>query len=199
MTLTNRIQNLMQALCQEFPERQDRLQLGFLAAINNESFYLYGRSGSGKNFMVNRLLSAFKKTNVLKIDNRPQNLPASFDDYDLIWFKDFNPIDDITKNSVRSALQNRDNSMLILSSDVRPENAMGRADIADDITLTIYMPDNLSSDSLCMLLQNHSLNSSFKVPEEYTISDEEKKQWGEEIKKVVFIKLLIWLKNLRNI
>lgn len=185
MTLTNRIQNLMQALCQEFPERQDRLQLGFLAAINNESFYLYGRSGSGKNFMVNRLLSAFKKTNVLKIDNRPQNLPASFDDYDLIWFKDFNPIDDITKNSVRSALQNRDNSMLILSSDVRPENAMGRADIADDITLTIYMPDNLSSDSLCMLLQNHSLNSSFKVPEEYTISDEEKKQWSEEIKKVV--------------
>ena len=62
MTLTTRIQNLMQALCQEFPERQDRLQLGFLAAINNESFYLYGRTGSGKNFMVRRLLSAFKKT-----------------------------------------------------------------------------------------------------------------------------------------
>jgi MoxR-like ATPase len=185
MTLTNRIQNLMQALCQEFPERQDRLQLGFLAAINNESFYLYGRSGSGKNFMINRLLSAFKKTNILKIDSRPQELPTSLEAYDVIWFKEFNPIDDLTKNNVRNALQNRLNTTLILSSDVRPENAMGRADIADDITLTIYMPDNLSSDALCMLLQNHSLNDSFKVPEEYTISDEEKKQWAEEIKNVV--------------
>lgn len=185
MTLTNRIQNLMQALCQEFPERQDRLQLGFLAAINNESFYLYGRSGSGKNFMINRLLSAFKKTNILKIDSRPQELPTSLEAYDVIWFKEFNPIDDLTKNNVRNALQNRHNTTLILSSDVRPENAMGRADIADDITLTIYMPDNLSSDALCMLLQNHSLNDSFKVPEEYTISDEEKKQWAEEIKNVV--------------
>ena len=184
MTLTSRIQNLMQALCQEFPERQDRLQLAFLAAINNESFYLYGRSGSGKNFMVKRLLSAFKKNNLLKIRSRQQDFPASIEDFDVIWFKDFNPIDDATKDNVRNALQNRRNSTLILSSDVRPENAMGRADIADDITLTIYMPDNLSSEALCTLLQNYKLYDSFKVPEEYTISDEEKAAWAEEIKKV---------------
>ena len=184
MTLTNRIQNLMQALCQEFPERQDRLQLGFLAAINNESFYLYGRAGSGKNFLIERLLSAFKKTNVLKVDSRPQGFPANLDNYDVIWFNEFNPIDDDTKSSVRNALRNRKNSTLILSSDVRPENAMGRADIADEITLTIYMPDNLSSDALCMLLQNHGLNDNFKVPDEYTISDEEKEQWANEIQRV---------------
>ena len=184
MTLTSRIQNLMQALCQEFPERQDRLQLGFLAAINNESFYLYGRSGSGKNFMIGRLLSAFKKTRPLKIGTHLQERLANFEDYDFIWFKDFNPIDDITKDNVRHALQDRKHSTLILSSDVRPENAMGRADIADDITLTIYMPDNLSSDALCTLLQNYKLNDSFKVPEEYTISEEEKAAWADEIKKV---------------
>lgn len=184
MTLTTRIQNLMQALCQEFPERQDRLQLGFLAAINNESFYLYGRAGSGKNFLIERLLSAFKKTNVLKVDSRPQGFPANLDNYDVIWFNEFNPIDDDTKSSVRNALRNRKNSTLILSSDVRPENAMGRADIADEITLTIYMPDNLSSDALCMLLQNHGLNDNFKVPDEYTISDEEKAQWANEIQRV---------------
>ena len=80
MTLTSRIQNLMQALCQEFPERQDRLQLGFLAAINNESFYLYGRSGSGKNFMIGRLLSAFKKTRPLKIGTHLQERLANFED-----------------------------------------------------------------------------------------------------------------------
>ena len=184
MTLTTRIQNLMQALCQEFPERQDRLQLGFLAAINNESFYLYGRSGSGKNFMIGRLLSAFKKTHPLKIGTHRQDRLTDFEGYDFIWFKDFNPIDDVTKDNVRHALQDRKNSTLILSSDVRPENAMGRADIADDITLTIYMPDNLSSDALCTLLQNYKLYDNFKVPEEYTISEEEKAAWAEEIKKV---------------
>ena len=184
MTLSSRIQNLMQTLCQEFPERQDRLQLAFLAAINNEPFYLYGRAGSGKGFLIGRLLSAFKKNNILKIRNRQQDFPASLEGYDVIWFKDFNPIDDSTKDNVRNALQNRKNTTLILCSDVRPENAMGRADIADEITLTIYMPDNLSSDALCSLLQSKNNNDNFKVPEEYTISEAEKTQWLEEIKKV---------------
>ena len=184
MTLSSRIQNLMQALCQEFPERQDRLQLAFLAAINNEPFYLYGRAGSGKSFLIKRLLSAFKKVRILQMGTHIQQLPETLDDYDVVLFQGFNPIDDASKDNVRNALQNRNNTTLILSSDVRPENAMGRADIADEITLTIYMPDNLSSDALCLLLQNHDSNDNFKAPEEYTISENEKTQWLEEIKKV---------------
>ncbi|MBO6076669.1 MAG: hypothetical protein J6P15_06030 [Fibrobacter sp.] len=184
MTLTNRIQNLMQALCQEFPERQDRLQLAFLAAINDEPFYLYGRTGSGKSFMINRLLSAFKKPRFIEMGSHPHEIPGSIDDYDVVLFKGFNPIDDATKECVRNALQKRKHTTLILSSDVRPENAMGRADIVDEITLTICMPDNLSSESLCLLLQNYSLSEDFKAPEEYTISEEEKRQWADEIQKV---------------
>ena len=184
MTLTNRIQNLMQALCQEFPERQDRLQLAFLAAINDEPFYLYGRTGSGKSFMINRLLSAFKKPHFIEMGSHPHEIPGSIDDYDVVLFKGFNPIDDATKECVRNALQKRKHTTLILSSDVRPENAMGRADIVDEITLTICMPDNLSSESLCLLLQNYSLSEDFKAPEEYTISEEEKRQWADEIQKV---------------
>ena len=184
MTLTSRIQNLMQALCQEFPERQDRLQLAFLAAINDEPFYLYGRTGSGKSFMINRLLSAFKKPRFIEMGSHPHEIPGSIDDYDVVLFKGFNPIDDATKECVRNALQKRKHTTLILSSDVRPENAMGRADIVDEITLTICMPDNLSSESLCLLLQNYSLSEDFKAPEEYTISEEEKRQWADEIQKV---------------
>jgi MoxR-like ATPase len=158
--------------------------LAFLAAINDEPFYLYGRTGSGKNFMINRLLAAFKKPRFIEMGSRPQEIPGSIDDYDVILFKGFNPIDDATKECVRNALQKRKHTTLILSSDVRPENAMGRADIVDEITLTICMPDNLSSESLCMLLQNYSLSEDFKAPEEYTISEEEKTTWADEIQKV---------------
>ena len=184
MTLSTRIQNLMQALCHEFPERQDRLQLAFLATVNNETFYLYGRTGSGKSFLIRRLLAAFKKVRLLQMGNRTQQLPDNLNDYDIILFQNFNPIDDSTKDNVRNALQDRTNTALILSSDIRPENAMGRAEIADDITLTIYMPDNLSSDALCSLLQNREKSEFFQVPEDLTISEEEKSQWLEEIKKV---------------
>ncbi len=97
MTLTNRIQNLMQALCQEFPERQDRLQLAFLAAINDEPFYLYGRTGSGKSFMIDRLLAAFKKPRFIEMGSHPHEIPGSIDAYDVVLFKGFNPIDAATK------------------------------------------------------------------------------------------------------
>ena len=61
---------------------------------------------------------------------------------------------------------------------------MGRAEIADEITLTIYMPDSLSPESLCSLLQNQGKVKDFQIPDEYTISNEERLSWKEEIKKV---------------
>ena len=184
MTLTQRIQELLQHLCADFPERESCLRLGFLAAVNNEPFYLYGRTGSGKNLLTHRLVSAFKDAKVLQVGSRQRDFPSKINAFDLIIFQNFNPIDDSTKENVRNSLQYRDNAAVILSSDIRPENAMGRAEIADEITLTIYMPDSLSPESLCSLLQNQGKVKDFQIPDEYTISNEERLSWKEEIKKV---------------
>ena len=184
MTLTQRIQELLQALCADFPERESCLKLGFLAAVNGEPFYLYGRTGSGKNLLANRLTAAFKNANILQVGTRQYDFPSKLSDFDLIIFQNFNPIDDSTKENVRNSLQYRDNASVILSSDIRPENAMGRAEIADEITLTISMPDSLSPDALCSLLKNQGKVKSFSVPDELAISTEEKITWKEEIKKV---------------
>ena len=184
MTLTQRIQKLMKTLCSDFPERESCLQLGFLAVINNEPFYLYGRTGSGKNFLMSRLSSAFRGMNVLQMGLRQQEYPENIDSFDVVIFNNFNPGDENAKENVRSALQNRKNKALIISSDVRPENAMGRAEIADEITLTVFMPDNLSSSALCSLLQNQGELDKYQVPAELAISSEEKAAWQEDIKKV---------------
>ncbi len=127
MTLTQRIQELLQNLCVDFPERESCLRLGFLAAVNNEPFYLYGRTGSGKNLLTSRLISAFKDARVLQVGSRQHDFPAKVSDFDLIIFQNFNPIDDSTKENVRNSLRYSNNATVILSSDIRPENAMGRA------------------------------------------------------------------------
>ncbi len=184
MTLTQRIQELLQNLCVDFPERESCLRLGFLAAVNNEPFYLYGRTGSGKNLLTSRLISAFKDARVLQVGSRQHDFPAKVSDFDLIIFQNFNPIDDSTKENVRNSLRYSNNATVILSSDIRPENAMGRAEIADEITLTISMPDSLSPEALCSLLQNQGKLQNFHIPEELAISNEEKLTWKEEIKKV---------------
>ncbi len=184
MTLTQRIQELLQVLCADFPERESCLSLGFLSVVNNEPFYLYGRTGSGKSFLVKRLSSAFKDNKVLQVGSRQHSFPTKLGVFDLIIFQNFNPIDDITKENVRAALQDRENAPVILSSDIRPENAMGRAEIADEITLTISMPDNLSPSALCSLLQSQGKAQNFEVPDNLKISLDEKNAWKEEIKKI---------------
>jgi len=184
MTLTQRIHDLLQVLCADFPERESCLSLGFLAAVNSEPFYLYGRTGSGKNLLAKRLIAAFKEAKILQVGTRQHDFPTKLNVFDLIIFHNFNPIDDSTKENVRNALQDRENASVILSSDIRPENAMGRAEIADEITLTITMPDSLSPSALCSLLQNQGKSHNFSVPEELKISAEEREAWKNEIKKV---------------
>ena len=43
MTLTKRITELLQALSAGIPEREFCIQLGFLATLVGEPFYLYGK------------------------------------------------------------------------------------------------------------------------------------------------------------
>lgn len=184
MTLTDRIQELLKTLCADFPERENCIRLGFLATVNNEPFYLYGRTGSGKSMLITRLTQAFKDAAPLHVTSRLREFPSDLSAFDMIIFQNFNPNNDTTKENVRTSLQARKDATVILSSDLRPENAMGRAEIADEITLTISMPESLSPEALCSLLQNQGKAQSFTIPDELAISNDEKTAWKEEIKKI---------------
>lgn len=184
MTLTKRIHELLITMSSDLPEREGCLQLAFLAAITGEPFYLYGRPGSGKGLLINRLTSVFKNAKILQLGNHQQPLPEGPLSQDIVIFQNFEPSNDTIKENVKSVLLNGNDTELILSSDIRPENAMGRANIADEITLTISMPDSLSSNALCSLLKSQGKKEPFHMPMGLAVSAEEKKTWNEEIKKV---------------
>ncbi|WP_298767314.1 hypothetical protein [uncultured Fibrobacter sp.] len=184
MTLTKRIQELLLTMSGDLPEREYCLQLAFLAAITGEPFYLYGRPGSGKGILMNRLISSFRNPKILKVSNNQPLLTEGASNYDIVVFHNFEPTNDTIKDNVKMVLLDRTDAAVILSSDIRPENAMGRANIADEITLTVHMPDSLSADALCALLKNQSKKEAFHMPAGLTISVEEKRTWNEEIKKV---------------
>lgn len=184
MTLTQRISELLQALNNGIPERETCIQLGFLATVTSEPFFIYGRAGSGKTMLTDRLAQTFKASNHLKINRHTQQLPENLGKYDFIAFQDFNPADDVAKENIQIALHNRKGAALTISSDQRPESVLNRAEIADQITLTISLPDSLSPAALCDLLQNLDRLENVSIPEALTVSKEERKQWCEEIKKV---------------
>lgn len=184
MTLTQRISELLQALNNGIPERESCIQLGFLATVTNEPFFVYGRSGSGKSLLADRLTQAFKEPRVLKIGRRQQAFPSKLGSFDFISFQNFNPIDEVAKENVQIALHDRENAALLISSDQRPESVLSRAEISDQITLTISLPDSLSPDALCELLQNLGYLENIHIPEDLTISQEERTKWNEEIKQV---------------
>lgn len=184
MNITKRIYDLLQILCSDFLERESCLKLGFLAAINNEPFFLYGRTGSGKRRLIRKLSAAFKDAKILQMGYRQQVFPNKLDKFDIIIFEDFDPADEAAKENIRTTLQNITQSAFVISSDIRPENAMGRAAIADKITLTVSLPDSISAKALCSLLQNQSKLPIINIPEDLTITPEEKSEWIENIKNV---------------
>ncbi|PWJ70064.1 MULTISPECIES: hypothetical protein [unclassified Fibrobacter] len=184
MTLTKRISELLTALNTGIPERESCFQLGFLAAVCGEPFYLFGRSGSGKNLLAERLANAFKNAKILKVGRRQQAFPNNLASFDVIIFQNFNPLDDETKDNIKIALSDRENAPLIITSDQRPEVTLSRADIVDRVTLSISLPESLSSAALCDLLQNQSKLEDFHVPMGIAIAPEEAKAWCSEIKKV---------------
>lgn len=184
MTLSSRISELLQALNNGIPERETCIQLGFLATVTNEPFFIYGRSGSGKTLLTDRLSQAFKDSHILKMGRRQQTFPNKLNTFDIIIFQNFNPTDETAKENIQIALHDREDAALIISSDQRPESVLSRAEITDQITLTISLPDSLSPDALCELLQNLGYLENIHVPEDLTISQEERQQWNEAIKKV---------------
>ena len=184
MTLTKRISELMQAITASIPEREFCIQLGFLTTLVSEPFYLYGRSGSGKSLVADRIVAAFKNLRILNIGKRDTELPEKLENYDIIIFKSFNPFEEKSKANVHIAIEDRHKSSLIISGDIRPEVALNRTEITDKITLIVALPDSISSEALCNLLMTQGDTTSVHVPVGLTVTNEEKIQWNEEIKKV---------------
>ncbi|MBR2211870.1 MAG: hypothetical protein IJ896_10535 [Fibrobacter sp.] len=184
MTLTKRISELMASLVVGVPEREFQIQLGFLVALLGESFYLYGRSGSGKALILERWVAAFKNAKALKIGSREQDMPANLDSYDIIQFLTYDPRNEKIKDNVRITLEDHGKASVILSGEMRPEDALCRGEIIDNISLTIVLPENISASALCELLKTQGDVTSTHVSPGLAVTAEEKTQWCEEIKKV---------------
>ena len=184
MTLTKRISELMTALVAGIPEREFQIQLGFLAALLGESFYLYGRSGSGKALILERWIAAFKNAKALKIGSREQDMPDNLGNYDFIQFLAYDPRNEKIKENVNIALEDHGKASVVLSGEMRPEDALCRGEIIDNISLTIVLPENISAGALCELLKTQGDVTSTRVSPGLTVTVDEKSQWCEEIKKV---------------
>lgn len=182
--LTKRISELMNALAEDIPEREFCIQLGFLSMFVGEPFYLYGRSGSGKSLIIDRLVAAFKNAKSLKIGSRDDEIPENLDSYDIIAFTSYDPRNENTKANVVIALEDSKKSSMVISGDLRPEVALNRGEITDKITLTVALPDSISSNALCALLKTQGDVTSTHVSPGLSITNEEKNSWNEEIKKV---------------
>ena len=185
MNLTKRISELMASLVTGIPEREFQIQLGFLASLLGEPFYLYGRSGSGKGLILERLVAAFKNAKALKIGSREQDMPDNLGSYDFIQFLAYDPRDEKTKDNAKIAMEDHGKASVIFSGEMRPEDALCRGEIIDAMTLSIVLPENISPSSLCELLKTQGDVTSTRVSPGLSVTAEEKAQWNEEIKKVV--------------
>lgn len=184
MTLTQRISELMQALSAGIPEREFCIQLGFLTTLIGEPFYLYGRSGSGKGLILDRIQAAFKDAKTLRIGKRDMEIPEDLSSFQIIIFQSFDDLDEKTKDKVYITLEDRRETSLIISGGIRPEVALNRSGLTDRVTLTVTLPDNISPRALCELLQTHEDMTKTVVPQMLCVTNEEKRIWNESIRRV---------------
>lgn len=184
MTLTKRISDLLQIITSDIPEREYYIELGFLSTIIGETYYLFGRPGSGRTLITSRITSAFKNPKILSIVRNQGDVKIEPDSFDLITFHNFDPLDASSKSNLQKALLNRNHKTVAISGSQRPEVALNRADVNDLITLTLILPETISPNALCSLLKKQSATKDIKVSPELSISMEERLQWVDAIKNV---------------
>lgn len=184
MNLRQRFAELLQIITKDIPEREYYVQLGFLTALIQEPFYLYGRPGCGSSLFIRRISSAFKDAKILKLGKKQRQLPDNINDFNLIIFDNFSPNDEISKNNLQIVIHDHEKNSIIISGDQKPESALSRSEVSDQVTLTIMLPDNISSDALCKLLQLHGTDSNVTVPPSVAISAEEQSEWIQALSKV---------------
>ena len=184
MNLRQRFAELLQIITKNIPEREYYVQLGFLTTLIQEPFYLYGRPGCGSSLIIRRISSAFKDAKILKLGKRQRQLPDNINDFNLVIFDNFTPNDELSKSNLQIAIHDHEKNSIIISGDQKPESALCRAEVSDQVTLTIMLPENISSDALCTLLQIHGTENNVSIPSHIAISAEEQAQWLKEIDKV---------------
>lgn len=184
MNLRQRFAELLQIITKDIPEREYYVQLGFLTALIQEPFYLYGRPGCGSSLFIRRISSAFKDAKILKLGKKQKQLPDNINDFNLIIFDNFTPNEEVSKNNLQIVIHDHEKNSIIISGNQKPESALSRSEVSDQVTLTIMLPDNISSDALCQLLQIHGIDSNVTVPPSLAISAEEQAQWIQAISKV---------------
>ena len=184
MNLRQRFAELLQIITKNIPEREYYVQLGFLTALIQEPFYLYGRPGCGSSLFIRRISSAFKDAKILKLGKKQRQLPDNINDFNLIIFDNFSPTDEQSKNNLQIVIHDHEKNSIIISGDQKPESALSRSEVSDQVTLTIMLPDSISSDALCKLLQLHGTDSNVTVPPSVAISAEEQSEWIQALSKV---------------
>ena len=184
MNLRQRLAELLQIITKDIPEREYYVQLGFLTALIQEPFYLYGRPGCGSSLFIRRITSAFKDAKILKLGKNKKQLPDNINDFNLIIFDNFTPGDEQSKNNLQIVIHDHEKNSIIISGDQKPESALSRSEVSDQVTITIMLPDSISSDALCKLLQIHGIDSNVTVPPSLAISSEEQAQWIQAISKI---------------
>ena len=184
MNLRQRFSEILQIITQNIPEREYYVQLAFLTALIQEPFYLYGRSGCGSSLFTRRISSAFKNPKILRLGKKQKHLPEDFSDFNIIVFDNFSPNDEEMKNNLQIVIHDHEKCSIIILGDQKPESILSRSEVSDQITLTIMLPDSISSEALCKLIQIHDGNSDVTVPPEITISSEEQAKWMAEISKI---------------
>ena len=184
MNLRQRFAEILQIITKNIPEREYHVQLGFLTTLIQEPFYLYGRPGSGTSLIIRRISSAFKDAKVLRLGKKQKQLPDNLNDFTQIIFDNFSPNDEQIKSNLQIAIHDHGKKSIIISGNQKPESALSKSEVTDQVTLTIMLPESISPDALCTLLQIQRHESEVEIPADLAISAEEQAQWLNDISKV---------------
>ena len=112
MNLRQRFAELLQIITKDIPEREYYVQLGFLTALIQEPFYLYGRPGCGSSLFIRRISSAFKDAKILKLGKKQKQLPDNINDFNLIIFDNFTPNEEVSKNNLQIVIHDHEKNSI---------------------------------------------------------------------------------------
>ncbi|MCK9182918.1 MAG: hypothetical protein M0P13_08580 [Fibrobacteraceae bacterium] len=184
MVLTERIEKLIKELSKGLVERESILRLGFLAVIAEQPTYIYGRAGSGKRAIIDRLTKAFKDLNISYFGKRSFNLPAQETPADIAFFTTFDSNYPPMINAVQAMMNENLSRVLILSGRTRPDIALSESGLYDSIHIILSLPASISPNALEELLSNRGDLYQITVPPDLPVTKEEWRSWSKEIDDV---------------
>ena len=192
MALKGRISNLMKALCNDIVERDVFLQIIFLCLFTNQPINICGRSGSGKSLLVRRAKHAFHNNKALLFGRRFLSLPEKLDDFDMVLFQDFDGDNIETKKTLQIIFQEFENKPILITGTRRPESTLSDAGIIDSITVSLSLPEHISSDSLKLLLSTTTMKMLFPFQKNYKFQPKKRNNGFQKSETFLFLKMF-WI------